>query len=60
MKPDIKEMQKMINNIQDTKKRHPDWTIRDYEKEAPETLKIIKEYTPEVYNQMYNAYYKKK
>lgn len=35
------------------------WTIRDWEKKDPEGLKRIKNETPELYNSMFTAYYKK-
>lgn len=35
------------------------WTIRDWEKKDAKGLAKIKNETPEVYNEMYNAYYKK-
>lgn len=58
MKPDIKQIKSMIKQIENAKNAHPDWTIRDYEKEDPGTLRIIKEHTPEVYRRMFNSYYK--
>lgn len=36
------------------------WTIRDWEKKDPAGLAKIKNSTPEVYNEMFNAHYKKK
>lgn len=35
------------------------WTIRDYEKKAPKELETIKNENPELYEQLYNSYYKK-
>lgn len=35
------------------------WTIRDYEKKAPKELEKIKNENPELYEQLYNSYYKK-
>lgn len=35
------------------------WTIRDWEKKDPKGLANIKNSTPEVYNEMFNAHYKK-
>ena len=35
------------------------WTIRDWEKKDAKGLAKIKNETLEVYNEMYNAYYKK-
>lgn len=37
-----------------------DWTIRDWEKKDAKGLAKIKNETPEVYNTMYNEYYKNK
>ena len=35
------------------------WSIRDYEKKAPKELEKIKAENPEMYEQLYNSYYKK-
>ena len=35
------------------------WTIRDWEKKDPKGLEKIKNETPELYNNMFSAYYKK-
>lgn len=42
----------------DKKEARKDWNIRDWEIKDPETLKDIKEYSPELYQKMYNSYYK--
>jgi len=36
-----------------------DWTIRDWEKKDPKGLAELKNSTPELYQDMYNAFYKK-
>lgn len=35
------------------------WTIRDYEKKAPKELETIKNENPELYEKLFNDYYKK-
>lgn len=50
-----------VKNIQ-TSKGNEDrsaWTIRDWEKKDAKGLANIKNETPEIYNQMFNDYYKK-
>lgn len=48
-----------IKNVKTDKSDRANWTIRDYEKNDPKALAEIKNSTPEVYEQMFNSYYKK-
>lgn len=47
-----------VKNVAKSEERK-DWTIRDWEKKDAKGLAKIKNETPEIYNEMYNAYYKK-
>jgi ATP-dependent protease ClpP protease subunit len=47
-----------VKNVVNTEERN-NWTIRDWEKKDPNGLVKIKNETPEVYNEMYNKFYKK-
>jgi ATP-dependent protease ClpP protease subunit len=66
----VANMISKINNVKDAVKvfdvknvakneERKDWTIRDWEKNDPNGLIKIKNETPEVYNEMYNQFYKK-
>jgi ATP-dependent protease ClpP protease subunit len=66
----VANMISKINNVKDAVKvfdvknvskneERKDWTIRDWEKKDPNGLVKIKNETPEVYNEMYNQFYKK-
>jgi ATP-dependent protease ClpP protease subunit len=66
----VANMISKINNVKDAVKvfdvknvakneERKDWTIREWEKKDPNGLVKIKNETPEVYNEMYNQFYKK-
>ena len=48
-----------ITNVIEKKSGKENWNIRDYEKNAPKELSDIKNNDPELYNSMFNDYYKK-
>lgn len=48
-----------VKNVKKDESDKENWTIRDYEKKDPKGLEKIKNETPEVYKEMYNAYYTK-
>ena len=65
------DMLSKINNVKDAvkifdaknienKDTRADWTIRDWEKKDAKGLHVIKNETPEIYNEMYNKFYNKK
>lgn len=67
----VENMLSKINNVKDAvkifdaknienKDSRADWTIRDWEKKDAKGLHVIKNETPEIYNEMYNKFYNKK
>lgn len=62
--PAVKKAENIAGKIEKTdnvvaEKGREDWTIRDWEKKAPVDLLKIKNEQPEVYKEMYDAFYTK-
>lgn len=55
----VKDAVKVFNPTNVAKDERADWTIRDWEKKDAEGLTKIKNETPELYNQMFDSFYKK-